>query len=199
LIGVHMLTGLFSVDFNPLYALGPLAAVAVLLRVRAHLPPLSWSASWHAPAVGAAVFGMWLALEHVMAPDADGGQSLRAAVAHTPSPWAELWIAGRVLGSTLVVPLVEELAFRGYALRRLIQRDFTELPFDRFTWLSFIVSSLAFGALHQRWVAGTLAGMAFAAIQYRRGKLGDALVAHAVANGLISITVLGAGRWSLWA
>ena len=34
-----------------------------------------------------------------------------------------------------------------------------------FTWLSFLVSSLLFGLLHDAWIAGTLAGMAYALAQ----------------------------------
>ena len=62
-----------------------------------------------------------------------------------------------------------------------------------------VVSSVLFGAMHQRFVAGTLAGLLLAIAYRRRGRLGDAILAHATANGLIAATVLFGGRWSLWA
>ena len=80
----------------------------------------------------------------------------------------------------IVVPLAEELAFRGYLTRRLIADDFQAVPEGRFTGPSFLVSSLLFGLLHQRWLAGTIAGMAYALVYYRRGKLIDAIAAHAI-------------------
>jgi CAAX prenyl protease-like protein len=104
----------------------------------------------------------------------------------------------RVIGATVTVPIAEELAFRGYVLRNLITDDFSAVGFDRLTWLSFLGSSILFGALHDEWIAGTLAGMAFAFVRYRRAKLGDSIVAHAAANILLSIWVIATGRWCLW-
>jgi CAAX prenyl protease-like protein len=98
----------------------------------------------------------------------------------------------------IVVPLVEEMAFRGYLLRRLAGLNLEEAGAIRFTWVSFLVSSIAFGLLHARLIAGILAGMAYAFAFYRRGKLGDAVAAHATTNALIALSVLIAGMWSLW-
>ena len=68
----------------------------------------------------------------------------------------------------------------------------------RFTWLSFVVSSIAFGLLHGRWLAGTVARMAYAAALYRRGRIGEAVYAHMTTDALIAGYVLWSGRWSLW-
>jgi CAAX prenyl protease-like protein len=94
--------------------------------------------------------------------------------------------------------LAEELAFRGYLIRKLIARDFEDIPLGQFTWLSFLLSSVLFGLLHGRWVAGILAGMGFAFALYRRGKLGDAVAAHMTTNALIAAYVLVCQEWSLW-
>src|SRR5262249_2033474 len=69
----------------------------------------------------------------------------------------------------------------------------------QFTWLSFLASSAAFGALHGRWLAGTLAGMLYALAVYRRGQLADAVLAHATTNALLAAYVLATGSWGLWA
>jgi membrane protease YdiL (CAAX protease family) len=60
------------------------------------------------------------------------------------------------------------------------------MKYGRFTWLSFVVSSVAFGLLHGRWLAGTLTGMAYAAALYRRGRIGEAVYAHMTTNALIA-------------
>jgi len=101
-----------------------------------------------------------------------------------------------VLGYVVVVPFAEELAFRGYLTRRLIAADFTRVEAGRFTWPSFLVSSLAFGLLHDP-LAGTLAGMLFALALYRRGRLWDAVLAHAIANGGLLIWGLSTGSWGV--
>jgi len=79
-------------------------------------------------------------------------------------------------------PLAEELAYRGFFTRRLISADFDTVPSGRFTWTSFAVSSPAFGVLRDRWLEGTMAGMLYALLCYRRGLLGDAVAAHATTD-----------------
>ena len=48
------------------------------------------------------------------------------------------------------------------------------------------------------WLAGCLAGIAYAGVRYRRGQIGDAVVAHMTTNGLLSLYVLLTGHWSYW-
>ncbi len=128
-----------------------------------------------------------------------------AAPADAPAALAELgaaeraaWIAARLVGSCLVLPVAEELAFRGFLLPWLVAPDFESVPADAWTWPAVLLSSLAFGAVHGSWLLGTAAGVAFAAARCWRGRLSDAVVAHAVANLAISAAVLLGGRWELW-
>ena len=205
LIAVSMACGMFLAgSFNALYWVRiPVVAfvcwwyrgyfAAALIRLRG----LSWKSWIDVPSIGVGilVFVLWVMLEPE--PDASGLVAKSDLSALPRLAWLG-WIVARIIGSVLLVPVVEELAFRGYVLRRLVKGDFEWVSYKTFTWLSFIGSSLAFGFLHQRWLAGTLAGMAYAGILYRRGELRDPIVAHAVTNGLIAIAVLGFGRWELW-
>ena len=111
---------------------------------------------------------------------------------------ASTWLIFRILGSSIIVPIAEELAFRGYLMRKLVATDFENVSIGQFSWLSFIVSSLCFGFLHDDWFAGTLAGMGYAIVVYKKGNLGDAIAAHMTTNILIAITVLRFDQWSLW-
>jgi CAAX prenyl protease-like protein len=97
------------------------------------------------------------------------------------------------------VPIAEELAFRGFLLRRLASADFESVGWRTFSWAPFLISSAAFGLLHgERWLAGTIAGAVFALAQLRRGRIGDAIIAHSVANALVAAWVLIGGDWKLW-
>jgi len=49
-----------------------------------------------------------------------------------------------------------------------------------------------------RWLAGTVAGMFYAWALYRRGRAGDAIIAHGTTNALIAADVLILGNWNLW-
>ncbi len=94
--------------------------------------------------------------------------------------------------------MVEELAFRGFLLRWLVSPEFESVPPRAATWPAILLSSLAFGALHDHWVLGTLGGLVFAVAWMRRGRLADAILAHALANASIAVAVLEFGRWDLW-
>jgi CAAX prenyl protease-like protein len=113
-------------------------------------------------------------------------------------PLAVAWVVARALGAVITVPIIEELAFRGFLLRRLIDSDFTRVPYERWSWRAALISSIAFAALHQQWLGGLVAGLAYAYAQTRRGLLVDAIVAHAVTNLLIAVEVLVLGHWTLW-
>ncbi len=194
-IATAMVTGVFASEMDWLYPLRVVAAGAVLWFFRHHYSNLGWSVSWRAVAIGCVTFTLWIAL----VPAAATGAAWPAALASLPAHWAAGWLAIRVLGYTVTVPLVEELAFRGYLMRRLVREDFDRLPVGFFTWSSFLVSSLLFGALHGgSWIAGTLAGMTFAVALYQRRAIGDAVVAHATTNGLIAVYVFATGQWSVW-
>jgi CAAX prenyl protease-like protein len=195
LMATSMVTLAFSTGFEALYPLQVVAAAAALWYYRKAYSALGWSWSWQGAGIGVAVFLLWMTLE----PSVDSNETELARGLAEQSAWsAGIWLAFRVFGSVIIVPLVEELAFRGYVLRKLIARDFENVPFGQFTWLSFIMSSVLFGLLHGRWLAGTLAGMAYALALYRRGQLGDAVLAHMTTNALIAVCVLFWGRWALW-
>jgi CAAX prenyl protease-like protein len=64
--------------------------------------------------------------------------------------------------------------------------------------MSLLVSSIVFGLMHSSWLAGTLAGLAYAFAVSRRGQLLDAVLAHATTNALLAGYVLVTGAWALW-
>jgi len=58
------------------------------------------------------------------------------------------------------------LAFRGYLERKLVASDFERVPFDRFTWLSFLDPLLRTASLKPNWIPAVFVGMIFAAAMY---------------------------------
>lgn len=193
ILATAMLTQVVSTGFDALYPLRVIACAVPLWLHRGRLGTLGWNGSAWAIPVGIAIFAMWMLLERPAT-----ASPTAAGLAGLPAGASIAWLALRTVGSVVTVPIAEELAFRGYLLRKLCATDFERVPLDRFTWLSFVASSFLFGALHGRWLAGTVAGMIFALTLYRRGRLADPIVAHATANALIAITVLVGGRWNLW-
>ena len=194
ILAASILTRAATAGFDWLYPVRFAAAAATLWYFRREYRGLNWRFGWAAAVTGAAVFALWIALDRG-APSAAFASSLAAA-----PPMARIgWMAVRVLAATVTVPIAEELAFRGFLLRRLTAADFESIDPRRFSWLALLVSSLAFGALHgDRWLAGTAAGVAYALAMRRRGRIGDAVAAHGITNLLLAIWVIWRGAWSLW-
>ena len=198
-VATAMITGAMSDGrFDRLYALRVVAALGALWLCRRVWTAWEWSWSWAAVAIGTLVFLVWLTLEPNLDSASPSARAIPRALEAMPPSGALLWLAARLVGAVLTVPLVEELAFRGYLVRRLIAADFESVPFTRFTWPSCLFSSVVFGAMHQRWLAGTIAGLLYALAVQRRGRLGDGVLAHATTNALLAAFVLTTGKWSLW-
>ena len=193
LVGITLVTGAFSSGYDPLYPLALIVTCGLLWRYRRYYDDLCWTFSPQALAIGVTVFPLWIALEPWKS-----GKSPPTAPVQLAGAGGVAWVIARALGSVIVAPLVEELAFRGYLTRRLMAADFKSVPQGTFSWPSFLVSSSLFGIFHDRWIAGTLAGMLYALALYRRHKLSDAVLAHATTNALIVAYVLAWGKWSLW-
>jgi exosortase E/protease (VPEID-CTERM system) len=191
-----MLTGAVSAGFDWLYPTRLVAAAAVLWTFRKTYRTLNWTWSWWPVAIGCAAFVIWLALVPASSTiNAAWPQALQSA----PWYWAAAWLVCRTVGYVMAAPLAEELAFRGFLTRWLVQADFDRLPLGMFTWASFVISSVLFGLFHGAlWLPGTLAGMLFALALYRRGAFGDAVQAHATTNGLLALYAFATGHWWVW-
>lgn len=193
IVAAGMLSKAFSSDFEYLYPLRLVAGAAALWHYRRSYRGLGWSTGWAALLGGLGVFVIWVALDR-SAPSEPPPQ-----LAALPAVWRWFWLICRVLGTTLTVPLAEELAFRGYLYRRLIAPDFEQVAPRAHSWIALGVSSLAFGALHgSRWVEGVLAGLIYGQTYILRGRLGDAAAAHAITNALLVVLVAATGDWRYW-
>ena len=192
-----------SGSFEWLYALRFFAAAIALWYFWPKLKSLDWRFGWFGPVAGVAVFLVWMApawFQHQPA-----ASSLGQALAGLSPTARWTWIAFRVAAAVVTVPVAEELAFRGYLARRFIGREFDAVSFSSLTTRSICLSSAVFGLEHmknlvdwQHLLLGTLAGFAFAIALRRRGRMGDAVAAHAVSNLLLAAWVLGLGDWAQW-
>jgi CAAX prenyl protease-like protein len=193
ILGAAMISRAMAADFEWFYSLRVVAAAGALWYSRRAYRALDFRFGWLGVAAGAVVFAIWIALEPA------GHSAAPAALANAPHMSRISWITLRIAGAVVMVPVAEELAFRGFLLRRLSSSDFESVSWTAFAWAPFLISSAAFGIMHgERWLAGTIAGALFALVQIRRGRIGDAIVAHVVANVLVAAWVLIGGNWQLW-
>jgi len=107
-------------------------------------------------------------------------------------------ICSRIIGASIIVPIMEELFWRSWLLRYLIDQNINSVPIGNFTWVSFIIGSIMFGLEHNLWLAGIMAGIAYSLLLYRSKSITSCILAHAVTNGLLAGYVLWSGKWAFW-
>lgn len=192
-----MLVRAGSAGFEWMYGLKVFAALVVLWNFRGvYVPALNWRFGGPGVLAGLGVFGLWIGLDF-LSPVAERGMPRELVEASFGMRAG--WILTRLLGAVVSVPIAEELAFRGYLLRRFANARFDHVDPSRFTWLGLFVSSLIFGLLHgDRWIAGTLAGLIYAGAMIRTRRIGDAVAGHALTNALLALWVLFGGNWRYW-
>jgi CAAX prenyl protease-like protein len=109
------------------------------------------------------------------------------------------FLAVRFLGLVLVVPLVEELFWRSFLMRWIINPDFERVPVGQVTWAAALVTSGLFALAHPaEWPAAFLTGMAWAGLLYRTKSLFACFLSHLVANLALGIYIVATGSWRFW-
>ncbi|TAK62447.1 exosortase E/protease, VPEID-CTERM system [Methylobacter sp.] len=195
LLAALLMTSAMTTGFDWLYPLRVILAIVTLWLFRKHYRVYLKNITGTSIAIGFLVFIIWIML---VPTSADANQQFATELFSVSPVLAGTWLLFRFLGATITVPIIEELAFRGYLIAKLVNTQFESVKPGQFTWLSFLVSSLLFGLLHGDWFAGTVAGLFFAFALYRRGELLDSVVAHMTTNLLLAVYVISTGYWALW-
>ncbi|HWQ56622.1 MAG TPA: CAAX prenyl protease-related protein [Bryobacteraceae bacterium] len=109
------------------------------------------------------------------------------------------YVAWRVASSVLLVPILEELFWRGWVMRWLVKPSFREVPLGTYTAASFWIAAAMFAVEHgPYWDVGLLAGIGYNWWLVRTRNLADCILAHAVTNGCLAAYVLLRGEWQFW-
>jgi exosortase E/protease (VPEID-CTERM system) len=197
ILAIGMVSAAASGGFEWLYPLRFFAAAGALWFLRKRYASVDWRFSWFGPTIGAVVFILWIALDAFLR--APAHDAMPQALAGAVAPLRATWLTFRVFAAVVTVPIAEELAFRGFLIRRFMAADFEALPSRAFTWAGLGITSLVFGLLHGNlWFAGIVAGLFYAWAMLRRGRIGEAVVAHATTNALLAAYVLFFHKWHLW-
>jgi uncharacterized protein len=206
-----------SWDTRWLYA-AQVLPVAVLLAVWwRHFDELSLAsaptaAEWGlAVGVGLTVFGLWITLDAPwMTLTAWTGDTVGAAPSFVPTgPDGELlWglIAIRIAGAALLVPVMEELFWRSFLMRWVQAGEpgdrgaasFRQVDPRRVGLRAVALTTFVFMLAHTLWLAAIVAGVAYAWLYIRTGKLWVAVISHAVTNAALGAWVVATRSWSFW-
>jgi CAAX prenyl protease-like protein len=197
--------GLFTLGATTLYYLYPAKTVIVgiLLYVfKDHYTELTLKDFSNGPAslaacgIGLLVFALWIKMDWTLGvagvpngfnPDLLPGRNLHL-----------IMIIFRIAGAVMVVPLMEELFWRSFLIRYVIDKNFENVLMGTFTWASFLITVVLFGLEHNYILAGVMAGVFFNLLLYKTRSLAQCVLAHAVANLALAIYVVSTGKWQFW-
>jgi uncharacterized protein len=196
-------TGLPSTWMYPLRAVATLAVLLVFSREPLAARPTSPLGS---VVLGTAVFALWIGPDVVFGPgyrhswlfqnSITGTAVSSIPIALTGSVW---FLALRTASCALLVPPVEELFWRGWAMRWMIASDFKKVPLGTFQASAFWLVALMFAAEHGPYFeVGLAAGIIYNWWMVRTRNLTDCIIAHAVTNGLLSAYILVTHQFQYW-
>jgi uncharacterized protein len=111
-----------------------------------------------------------------------------------------IFLLFRVAISVVAVPILEELFWRGWLMRWIIDpQDFERVPLGTFAPAAFWLTAILFASEHGSfWDVGLAAGIVYNWWMIRTRNLWDCILAHAVTNALLAAYVIGAGQWQYW-
>ena len=189
-----------------LYPIRVLAVTAVLLAFSRSPLAVRPSRLLLSVGLGAAVFVLWIGPDVLFGPayrqhwlfqnwlTGKAASSIPADLRH--SVW---FLLLRTASCALLVPPVEELFWRGWLMRWLIDQEFLKVPLGTYAATAFWIVAFMFAAEHgPYWEVGLATGIIYNWWMLRTRNLADCIVAHAVTNGLLSAYVLMTGQFQYW-
>ena len=152
-----------------------------------------------AVALGLLVIGLWIGLDGRY-PDLPfmGGsrQAFDPNELGTGGKWA--FIAVRLIGLVLLVPVFEELFWRSFLNRWIIDQEFWKVPVGKVTWISAVATAALFALAHPEWLPALLTGLIWAGLLAYTKSVSACVVSHLVANLVLGVYVIAAQAWKFW-
>lgn len=156
-------------------------------------------------ALGLAVCALWVApdllvpgwRQHALFQNALTG-TLTTSI--PPSEFANpLVVTLRIVRAALLVPVLEELFWRGWLPRWLADADWQRVALGHYTRLAFVGTAVLFAVEHgPYWEVGLACGLVYNAWMWKTRSLGDLVLVHAVTNAALGAFVLVTGRYEFW-
>ena len=157
---------------------------------------LVWKHTLLSVALGLVVFVLWVNMDWEFATIGSSQGFDPTRVAETSS--RGMLVFFRLFGAALVVPVMEELFWRSFLLRYLINPDFEGVSIGAFSWGSFAICAVLFGLEHTLVLAGVMAGVAYSLLLYRTKSIAQCVLSHGTTNLVLGIYVLQTGQWQFW-
>ncbi len=148
--------------------------------------------------VGLAVFVFWVRLEGWYPALGYLGKRTGFDPSTLDPRWKWPFVAVRFTGLVVLVPLIEELFWRSFLVRWLINPDFWKVPIGQMTPLAAGVTSVLFALSHPEWLPALLTGLLWAWLLWQTKSVSACVLSHSVANLALGLHVLLTGDWKYW-
>lgn len=194
--------GSWGFDARWLYGVAALAVAALLAyfwRDYGELVRQTWPEARElllAVAAGLGVFALWIHLDAPWMSIGPPAADFVPADAAGAIDWS--LVAVRWLGATLVVPVMEELFWRSFLMRWIAHPLFLGVDPRRAGLKAVVLSTFVFTLAHTLWLAAAIAGLVYAWLYVRTGRLWVPVIAHAVTNGALGVWVVATENWQFW-
>lgn len=147
-------------------------------------------------AAGIVVFVLWINLDQ---PWATTGQSPSFDPTLSQDTDLDLVLVFfRLLGMAVMVPVMEELFWRSYLLRRIDELNFLTRDPGKASVSAILICTALFASEHSQWLAGLIAGLVYTLIYMRSRNLWLPIISHAVTNAVLGCWVIATGQWQFW-
>ena len=186
------------------------ASLAAVWAIRRHLPAWGRPHWWIVLAGGALVGWGWVVGQHVFdqlglpshLPLYPGGAKALVDPRDALGAGTLFWTTWglRLSVACTAVPVVEELFWRAYLLRALIDwHHFDRVPLGRFTWVSFLGTALLSTLQHpDNWGVSVLCWLVYNVVFYWTRSILCLVLLHGMTNLVLYLLVLRVGDWSFW-
>ena len=146
--------------------------------------------------VGVVVFALWISLDAPWMRLGEASATFIPVDANSQLQWPLLIV--RWVGAALLVPVMEELFWRSFLMRWVENPQFEAVVPQRVGLKAVVLSTFVFVLAHTLWLAAIVAGLAYAWLYVRTGKLWVTIIAHAVTNGVLGVWVVMTAKWAFW-
>ncbi len=149
--------------------------------------------------IGLLVFLLWIA------PQAFFGAPPRTDGYEVGALTSDLWLQGtllllRFIRLVIVVPILEELFWRGFLLRYFVNDQFWKVAPGRTNAIGFLVVTILFALAHSEAdrPAALATGVLYNWLYLRSRSVSSCILAHALTNLLLGIYIVATRQWGFW-
>lgn len=201
-----LLTGVephFAAHYPLVYTVKIILVSALLLSLRRHLSDARPGGNGIALATltGVLLFFAWIGVDKITPHFAFLGKR------EGYDPFAEIadarlrtaFLCVRFFGLCVIVPLVEEIFYRGFLLRFVTDLDdFRRVPLGKFSLGALAVNVVGMALSHPEWLAAALFSLSMCLLLARTRNLFACILAHGITNLMLGVYVLQTHDWKYW-